>query len=94
MLNQQSNKNMLTVIRRIGTTTLGFAMIAVMAIAKPSPKKAYICYSERSNAYYFSKSCPGLQHCKHGILVVTKDEAINTYGRRASQICATKYKTT
>lgn len=64
------------------------AVLVGLMAATPATTKVYICDSAGSYAYHLSKSCSGLRHCKHQILIVTKDEAINTYGRKACKICA------
>ena len=47
----------------------------------------YICNSTTAYAYHKIKDCSGLDRCTHEIKKVTKDEAINDYGRRACKVC-------
>ena len=47
----------------------------------------YICNSETSKVYHKIDDCTGLDRCTHGIIRVTKSEAINKYHRRACHVC-------
>jgi hypothetical protein len=47
----------------------------------------YICDSESSYAFHSSESCRGIKRCTHGILKVSKADAMNKYGRKACKIC-------
>ena len=53
----------------------------------PKETSVYICNSEKAVAYHSSKTCRGLNNCKHEILEVSKTDAVNAYGRRACKIC-------
>lgn len=65
---------------------LGFALILFTSF-RPQTEKVYICNSSTAVAYHDDRSCRGLNKCTHGILEVTKKEAIDKYGRRACKIC-------
>jgi len=79
---------MYTALRKFSSAVLGIALITAFSSAKPSSTKVYICDSPTAYAYHLDKNCSGLRHCTHGVLTVTKDQAINGYGRRACKICA------
>ncbi len=42
----------------------------------------YICNSERAYAYHYDRDCRGLSNCKHEILQITYEAAINDYKRK------------
>ena len=47
----------------------------------------FICDSKSSKVYHSSKTCRGIQNCKHDIKEVTLKEAKETYGRVACKVC-------
>ena len=47
----------------------------------------YICNSSGAKVYHSSSSCWGLNKCTHGVIEVSKSDAISNYGRRACKIC-------
>lgn len=55
-------------------------------VKKVATQTVYICDSKGSVAYHNSKTCRGLQACKHEIKTVTEAEATQL-GRRRCQIC-------
>lgn len=48
----------------------------------------YICNSSGAYAYHIRINCSGLQRCTHGIIKVSKKDAINIYRRSACKICS------
>lgn len=40
----------------------------------------YLCST--GTAYHHDRSCRGLSQCKHEIITVTQEEAVNKYGRK------------
>ena len=54
---------------------------------RPGSIKVYVCDSSTSVAYHSSKSCKGLNRCTHQIIEVSKQDAIDKYGKRACKIC-------
>lgn len=79
---------MQSALRSMFSRTIAIAAIVGLTAWQPAPQKVYICDSSSSYAYHIDRDCSGLGHCKHRILVVTKQDAINTYGRQACKICA------
>lgn len=53
----------------------------------PGVQKVYVCNSSTSVAYHQDRDCRGLGRCRHEIIYVTQEEAVNTYGKRACKIC-------
>ena len=47
----------------------------------------YVCNSSTSVAYHVTKTCSGLNRCTHEIITVTKNDAVNSYKKRACKIC-------
>ena len=45
----------------------------------------YICVT--GNVYHKTPKCRGLANATHAIKAVSREEAINKYGRRACKIC-------
>lgn len=43
--------------------------------------KVYICDSTTAKRYHYNRSCRGLNACTHDIIDITREEAINNYGR-------------
>jgi hypothetical protein len=42
----------------------------------------YLCDSSSATAYHFNRNCRGLSNCKHEIIKVTKQDAIDNYERK------------
>ncbi|MBS1594497.1 MAG: hypothetical protein JST90_09235 [Bacteroidetes bacterium] len=57
-----------------------------MKVKKTPAASVYICDSKGSVAYHNSKTCRGLQACKHEIKTVTEAEATQL-GRRRCKVC-------
>jgi hypothetical protein len=53
---------------------LTFSLLSVLSTQEPS--KVYICDSENAVAYHYKRDCRGLKQCKHDVLKVTKEEAL------------------
>lgn len=49
--------------------------------------KVFICLGGTAYAYHYTRSCKGLAQCRHQIVQVTKDEAVQKYGRKACGYC-------
>jgi hypothetical protein len=49
--------------------------------------KVYICDSKTAKAYHKDEDCRGLNRCTHGVVKVTKREAVEEYGRVPCQVC-------
>lgn len=47
----------------------------------------YVCDGKTSVAYHSTDNCKGLNRCTHTVIKVTKQDAINTYGKRACKLC-------
>ena len=46
----------------------------------------YICNSTTAVAYHSIENCRGLNKCTHGVIKITKTDALNKYDRRACKI--------
>lgn len=53
---------------------LSSALFVVLS-ASSNSTKVYICDSENSVAYHYTKTCRGIKQCKHDVLEVTIDKA-------------------
>jgi hypothetical protein len=60
---------------------LAFVFI-LLACTTDGSTNVYICISNASEVYHLDKNCRGLKRCTHEVKIVTKNEAIRTYGRR------------
>ena len=69
--------------------TLLLALTFLFSFTAPKLKETnvYICDSPNAIVYHQSKTCSGLQRCKHEVKIVTLADAQNIYGRRACKIC-------
>lgn len=63
------------------------ALSALCLAFAPVTEKVYVCDSKASVAYHSDRDCRGLNKCKHEIIFVAKQDAINTYSKRACKIC-------
>jgi hypothetical protein len=77
------------------TLALLFTISTLFSFTSPSRIKpvfakaeyVYICNSTTAYAYHSIKDCSGLNRCTHEILKITKDEAVDKYGRKPCKVC-------
>jgi hypothetical protein len=55
---------------------------SVLSSFRSPEGKVYLCMSNAAEVYHYSRDCRGLSNCKHEIIEVSKEEAVNSYGRR------------
>jgi len=55
---------------------------SVLSSFRSPEGKVYLCMSNAAAVYHYNRSCRGLSNCKHEIIEVSKEEAVNNYGRR------------
>jgi hypothetical protein len=91
-LNQRPMKKILVLILVVAS----FFTITGFTPQQPNSKEVnkvkketyvYICDSKTAYAFHSSNNCHGLNRCTHGILKVTKSDAVNKYGRVPCKIC-------
>jgi hypothetical protein len=48
----------------------------IVLLSSSEETKVFICDSENAVAYHYTKKCRGIKQCKHKILEVTKEKAL------------------
>lgn len=57
-------------------------LFVLFSFSGTSGETVYICVSKSSVAYHLNKECRGIKQCKAEIKAVSRNHAINTYGRK------------
>jgi hypothetical protein len=66
---------------------LSLALSLMLITSFSGDSSVFVCDSNTSVAYHYTKTCRGLNACTHTIIQVSKTSAINSYGKRACKIC-------
>lgn len=62
-------------------------LLGVVFISANPTENVYLCNSSGAAVYHSIKNCKGLTKCSHGIITVSKSEAVSKYKRRACKLC-------
>ena len=54
----------------------------LFSFSSTNGETVYICVSKNAVAYHLNKECKGLKQCKAEVKAVSRNHAINTYGRK------------
>ncbi len=67
--------------RRRALQAWSVLMVCLLMSFRTPENTVYLCST--GEVYHYNRSCRGLNNCKHEIFSVSKEEAVNKYGRRS-----------
>jgi hypothetical protein len=74
-------------MKKIKVLIASLLFIMVCTSSTHQTTTVWICVSPAAVAYHIDKECQGLAKCTHPVISVSKQDAINKYGRRACRFC-------